>query len=142
MNAAQFFLHQQAQRLSSSCRCAISLVRIAKTMPEVVRAAHVSVPPALRSAKRFDPEYRRLLSVVESRLRDLLQQQLETLTATQTEAECKALLGRYRSFDWNALRGDHAALLQLAEREVRRILPTKLRVLTVASTTATVEYEQ
>lgn len=124
MDATQFLLAQQAQRFEQDCRSAQARVASARTMWEVTRAAHVVPPSLLRGVHlhRHGTGQQQLAQAAFKRMEALLSAQLkEAADITDLEAR-KAFLGRLRLREWDALRGEFAALYRKADMEGRRLL--------------------
>ncbi|KVP96425.1 hypothetical protein WJ97_11080 [Burkholderia ubonensis] len=123
MDAAQFFVKQQADKFERDCLSAIQQVKRAKTMWDVKRAAHVVAHPVLRGIRLNRAGAGRLLERgAEERMDALLTEQLkEAAGLTDMEAR-KAFLGGLRHREWDALRGDFASLYRKADMEGQRLL--------------------
>jgi CRISPR/Cas system-associated endonuclease Cas1 len=122
-STAQFFVNQQVQRYEQDCQSAIAQVRRAPDMWSINRATHVSAHPVIRGFKhQLAPAKRRLDGEAEKRMEQLLDEQLKAAEAMTDIEERKTYLGRLRTRDWNALRGDFVRIWQKADREGRRLL--------------------
>ena len=123
-DALQAHLHTLSQRLDRECSGAIMRIQRARQMAEAVRATNVTVPPEIRAVARVQPGYRRMLSSAETRLEQILKEQLEAMKSA-TLAEAEALFAQYRQKDWQALRGTYATLYRRGEIEGQRLLHAK-----------------
>lgn len=118
MNQTQFWIQQQTRRMESACSQAEQKVRMARSMRQVIEAAHVAIPAELRAVKNSIPGYRRLMDSITHRLTQLLDEQLKAL-ADLAGAEHKERRGRLLSTEWCHLRGAYAPLYRRAEAESR-----------------------
>lgn len=125
MDAASFFLNQEARKYEGACAAAAAQLRRASSMATALRVADVTPPAIIRAVCRSLPAHRKLAMALESRLEALLSEQLSALAASASASECKVLIARYRRMEWDYLRGDHALIFQRATREAQRLLHNK-----------------
>lgn len=120
--AAQLFVHQLMHRFESDCNAAQARIRTLTTIPDVVRAAAVQAPAAIRAVARTQPCARSLESAARQRLEELVQQHLATLEREPDLEKRQLMVGQLRRREWDHLRGAWAMQWRLADQKAQRLL--------------------
>jgi len=121
-NATDSFVQTLFTRLASDCSSARSRVRVAQTMRAVKHAADVHPNPMIRAYPQARQEVRKVHDAAETRMGELLDQQLQKLAACTSPEEIRAEYGSLMRNDWLFLRGEYSRTFVRADREFHRIL--------------------
>lgn len=121
MDATQFYVQQEVRKVESAANAALSRLRRARTLREVVEASHVPVPPAIRFMSRQIPGLRTLEQAAGKRARELVEAQLAEVKALPLE-ERQRRLGQLRAREWMLLRGNFSSVVGFAETESRKLV--------------------
>jgi len=81
------------QRVSSQVAGAMCRVGTARTIPEVVQAAHVTAGPIFRSLRHLFPDLKRLDAATNRKLDELLQAQLAAIAAAGSAEDAGTCAG-------------------------------------------------
>jgi hypothetical protein len=120
MDATQFYVQQEVRKVESAAHAALSRLRRARTLREVVEASHVPVPPAIRFMSRQIHGLRALEQAAERRAREVVETQLAEAKALPPE-ELQNRLGILRTREWMLLRGNFPSLVGFAVTEGRKL---------------------
>lgn len=121
MDATQFYVQQEVRKVESAANAALSRLRRARTLRDVVEASHVPVPPAIRFMSRRIHGLRTLEQAAERRAREVVEAQLAEAKALPPE-EQQRRLGTLRAREWMLLRGNFPSLVSFAESESRKLV--------------------
>lgn len=121
-NSTDFFVQTLFTRLASDCSSARSRIRAAQTMRAVKHAADVHPNPVIRAYPQARQEVRKVHDAAETRMGELLDQQLQQLAACTSPEEIRAEYGRLMRNDWLLLRGEYSRTFIRSDREFHRIL--------------------
>lgn len=141
MDATQVYLTRLINQLSIACSSAQARIRIATTMRAVKFAASLHPTAMIRSLPEVRQELRRVHNCAETRLEDLLGQQLKTLEACQSSEHLRQAYGHLVRNEWIFLRGDFSHLYGRADREYHQMLHAQLRHEKEAATEPALENE-
>jgi hypothetical protein len=118
-----WFIQEESRKHESRCMSAMQVVRRARTMWEVKRAADVPAPSILRGMHLHKQGAgRQLGTAAEQKMSELLDAQLKEAKALTDLDARKAFLGKLRADEWNAMRGDYSQLYRRADIEAQRLL--------------------
>jgi hypothetical protein len=120
MDATQFYVQQEVRKVESAAHAALSRLRRARTLREVVEASHVPVPPAIRFMSRQIHGLRTLEQAAERRAREVVEVQLAEAKALPPE-ELQSRLRILRTREWMLLRGNFPSLVGFTEAESRKL---------------------
>lgn len=119
--ATHFYVKQITQRFESNCSSAQARIRSMTSIPDVVRAAHVSADPVIRGYSRSLPCYRALQTAVSDKLDELIKEQLRQAEAESDPVRRRELLGCFRHREWESLRGAWAMNWRRADAGAQRL---------------------
>lgn len=126
MNQQMMWINQQQRRVESEASGNQARVRHCRSMSDVVRLSHVSIPPEIRFLKRSIPGLRSLQTAVEARLTELVRARLKVIESKATAAEAKDERGLFIR-ECDVLRGDFAQQWRLADTESARLVYLKVK---------------
>jgi hypothetical protein len=118
-----WFIQEESRKHESRCMSAMQVVRRARTMWEVKRAADVTAPSILRGMHLHKQGAgRQLATAAEQKMSELLDAHLKEAKALTDLDARKAFLGKLRADEWNAMRGDYSQLYRRADMEAQRLV--------------------
>lgn len=121
MDHSGFWLQQEMKKVESQASGALSRIRVAATIVDVVRAADIPIPRIVHPFKHQIRGLRTVESAAQQRLSELVASQIANARSMPL-ADAKAYLGTLRQRDWQALRGTWAVVYREADREALRVL--------------------
>lgn len=121
----EFWIEQETKKLESDCYFAIVKINNSETMKQVKFAKQIHVPPTIQFMKNTIKSYRQMEFSAEERMKYLAQKQLEQLQNCSDIEEVKKLIGKFKSEDWQSLRGDYAHIYRAIEKQAHHILHSK-----------------
>ncbi len=114
-------------KADQSIRNAIARIGPAPTLRDVLTITRgISIAPHLRSLMRSQPAYRALRYAAETRLKQLIEVQLEAARKLPFEA-CKTALATLQRTEWEQLRGEYAGMFHFALMSAREICQVRAR---------------
>ncbi|MDK9702452.1 MAG: hypothetical protein OEL20_04880 [Sulfuritalea sp.] len=125
MNATQFFIQQQLAKAESNASSALSQLRTAKTIEQIVRASHVDIPGTVRALKHMVHSLKAVERLAEERIESLIDEQVKAIHAAATPEEAEALANSFMRRQVPALRGRFSRQYQYAERALRQALAAR-----------------
>lgn len=113
-------LMQAEQRLMQ----AVSRVRQARSLQELVRNMRPPLPPQMRALARTLPGYRRLRYAADQAAQNLVDAQLERVSSA-VDPEQSVLIDRYQRQEWIHLRGNFPKLAIDLQRQLQMLIQTR-----------------
>lgn len=126
MDTTTFALYSEQRRVQAEAAAAISRIKTAKTIAEIVRFSNVQVRSTFRCFKHMMPELRSLQHASERRAEEIVSAQLTALAKHPTGDEFMVAAGRLRAGDWRMLSGHFPTLarrMQLESAKLARRFP-------------------
>lgn len=104
MDTTHLFIATELRRTENRFAHALRCIPQARDLRELVRAADVHVPAAIRHLSETRRLTRQIKGVAEKRAREIVAQQIGELEKATTKADLVSCAGRYRP-QWECLRG-------------------------------------
>lgn len=126
MNFDSYLLIESHLRMQAEQRLmqAISRVRQARSLQELVRSMSPAVPPQVRAVARSLPSYRRLRFTADQAAESLVNAQLEGIRKA-VEPEQSMLIERYQRQEWIHLRGNFPKLAIDLQRQLQMLIQAR-----------------
>ena len=122
---ANFLIHNELRKLESSAHVALSQIRTARSIRDVVHSMSIPVPAVVRGLRRSVPSYPRISQEAHRRVESLVRGQIQALANTTSEEEFLKLRGQYER-EWQLLSGRFPKIASYVRVEAPRLL-AKLR---------------
>jgi hypothetical protein len=124
MDANKFWHQQQLNKVEAEVFGNKNRLKGARTLAEVVRLGDIHLPPELRALRNTLPELKSLKRAIETRLEEMVANELKLIASKDTAEEAKKQRGQLMSH-WEVLRGDYSQIYRHALDESARILYKK-----------------